>query len=75
MRLVVINDTGAPHIAAGLRVPSVVVFFATDPVQWAPLDSRLHRTVYRPRDVDVATVERAALEVLAETAGAGHHNA
>ncbi|HEX6793491.1 MAG TPA: glycosyltransferase family 9 protein [Casimicrobiaceae bacterium] len=66
-RLIVTNDTGVSHVATGLHVPSVVVFFATDPAQWAPLDTRLHRTVYRPDDVDVATVLNAALELLDDT--------
>jgi ADP-heptose:LPS heptosyltransferase len=68
-RLLVTNDTGVSHVAVGLGLPSIVVFFATDPRQWAPLDARLHRTVYRPGDVDVATVLRAALELLDDTGG------
>src|SRR6185312_12370669 len=66
-RLIVTNDTGVSHVATGLHVPSVVVFFATDPSQWAPLDTRLHRSVYRPHDVDVASVLNAALELLDDT--------
>ncbi|ANQ84909.1 heptosyltransferase [Azoarcus olearius] len=51
-RLLVCNDTGVAHIAAGLRLPSVVVFRATEMARWAPLDRRLHRAVWTPDHPD-----------------------
>jgi heptosyltransferase III len=35
------NDSGVAHLAAGLGVPTVVVFGPTDPQQWAPRGSHV----------------------------------
>jgi ADP-heptose:LPS heptosyltransferase len=40
--LLVVNDTGAAHLAAATRTPSVTLFLAGDPVRWAYRDPR-HR--------------------------------
>jgi ADP-heptose:LPS heptosyltransferase len=47
-RLLICNDTGVSHIAAGLRLPSVVVFSKSSMERWAPLEAALHRCVWDP---------------------------
>lgn len=43
--LLVTNDTGISHLAASVGTPSVIVFVASDPERWAPLDRDRHRPV------------------------------
>jgi ADP-heptose:LPS heptosyltransferase len=45
-RLVVCNDTGMSHVAAGVGTPSVVVSSGADPHRWAPLNAARHRFLY-----------------------------
>lgn len=66
-RLLVCNDTGVSHIAAGLRLPSVVIFSSADMQRWAPLDSTRHRCVRDPEGTRTAAVLAHARELLAPT--------
>lgn len=46
-KLLVCNDTGVSHMAAALKVASVVIFTGSSPERWAPLDTERHRPVFQ----------------------------
>jgi ADP-heptose:LPS heptosyltransferase len=53
-RLLVSNDTGVSHVAAALRLPSVVVATGDNAARWAPADGRRHHVLsgaVQPADV------------------------
>lgn len=67
-RLVVSNDTGAAHLCTALRVPSVVIFFATDVARWRPPDNGLHRVAGGDRRPAAGEVIAIAESLLRSTA-------
>ena len=54
--LLVSNDTGVSHVAAALRVPSVIISTGDNPERWAPIDVRRHRVLCSDAGVSPAEV-------------------
>jgi ADP-heptose:LPS heptosyltransferase len=72
-RLVVSSDTGAAHVAAAVRAPSVVVFGPGPPGRWAPLDAERHRRVLRPPSADWPAPSAVAAAIDAQLTRFGDH--
>jgi ADP-heptose:LPS heptosyltransferase len=70
-RLLVCNDTGVSHIAAGLKLKSVVIFSKADIARWAPLDRHNHRCIWDPDAERASVVLQHARALLAGTEPSG----
>jgi ADP-heptose:LPS heptosyltransferase len=70
-RMVLCTDTGVSHLAAALRVPSVVVFTGSEMARWAPLATDIHRAIEpAPGPEGVEDVLGATLSLLGGECGA-----
>lgn len=65
-RLLISNDTGVSHLAAALKVPSVVLFSNSEPDRWGPMDQKLHRRILWASAAPPVEVIREAEQLLLE---------
>ena len=65
-RLLISNDTGVSHIAAGLKLNSIVIFSKADMRRWAPLDKARHRCLWDPEGQRASEVINHARSLLSE---------
>jgi len=70
-RLLLCNDSGVSHVAAGLGLNSVVVFSKADIARRAPLDRMRHRCIWDPGAERAAVVLHHARTLLAGIAPSG----
>ncbi len=71
-RMILCNDTGISHLAAALKIPSVIIFSWTPaqespPDRWAPLDHSLHHAIYPSLSPDALHQEIPATQVSIQT--------
>jgi ADP-heptose:LPS heptosyltransferase len=58
------NCTGVSHIAAALKIPSVVISLDGEPERWGPMDKELHRTLDGTKGLEFEKVLNELEEVL-----------
>lgn len=65
-RMLICNDTGVSHLAAALKIPSIVLFLASEVSRWAPLDTTFHRVIPWAVDINPQSVIVEAEKLLRE---------